>query len=60
MDEIAGVEWRVTAGLTPYEDALAEMERRAAAVRGSSPELRRNAQDMLQELEGRSGRRAKR
>jgi lipoyl(octanoyl) transferase len=40
MDEIAGVEWRVTAGLTPYEDALAEMERRAAAVRaGDAPEL---------------------
>jgi lipoyl(octanoyl) transferase len=40
MDEIAGVEWRVTAGLTPYEDALAEMERRAAAVRaGDAREL---------------------
>ena len=40
MDEIAGVEWRVTAGLTPYEDALAEMERRAAAVRaGNAREL---------------------
>ena len=40
MNEIAGVEWRVTAGLTPYEDALAEMERRAAAVRaGDAREL---------------------
>jgi lipoyl(octanoyl) transferase len=40
MNEFAGVEWRVTAGLTPYEDALAEMERRAAAVRaGDAPEL---------------------
>ena len=33
MDEIAGVEWRVSPGLTPYEDALAAMERRAAAIR---------------------------
>ena len=28
------VEWRVTPGLTPYPDALAEMEVRAIAVRG--------------------------
>ena len=35
-----GIEWRVSDGLTPYGDALAEMERRAAAVReGSAPEL---------------------
>jgi lipoyl(octanoyl) transferase len=28
------IEWRVTPGLTPYPDALAEMEARAAAIRG--------------------------
>ncbi|HJS40281.1 MAG TPA: lipoyl(octanoyl) transferase LipB [Sphingomicrobium sp.] len=40
MKEIAGVEWRVTPGLTPYEAALAEMEQRAAAVRaGEAREL---------------------
>ena len=40
MDEIAGVEWRVSPGLTSYEDAIAEMERRAAAVRaGDASEL---------------------
>ena len=40
MDEIAGVEWRVSDGLTPYEDALATMERRAAAIRaGDAAEL---------------------
>jgi lipoyl(octanoyl) transferase len=40
MNEIAGVEWRVSPGLTPYEESLAEMERRAAAVRaGEAPEL---------------------
>ena len=33
MDEIVGVEWRVSPGRTPYEDALAAMERRAAAIR---------------------------
>jgi lipoyl(octanoyl) transferase len=34
------VEWRVSEGLTPYADALAEMEARAAAVReGEAPEL---------------------
>jgi lipoyl(octanoyl) transferase len=27
-----GIEWRVTPGLTPYPEALAEMERRAAAI----------------------------
>jgi lipoyl(octanoyl) transferase len=40
MDEIAGVEWRVSPGLTPYEDALAAMEGRAAAIRaGQASEL---------------------
>jgi lipoyl(octanoyl) transferase len=35
-----GVEWRVTPGLTPYPDALAEMEARAAAIRkGNAGEL---------------------
>ncbi len=35
-----GIEWRVSAGLTPYEAALAEMEARAAAVTdGSAREL---------------------
>ncbi|MGH6706901.1 MAG: lipoyl(octanoyl) transferase LipB [Sphingomicrobium sp.] len=34
------VEWRVSEGLTPYADALAGMEARAAAVReGTAPEL---------------------
>ena len=34
------IEWRVSEGLTPYADALAEMEQRAAAVRdGSASEL---------------------
>jgi lipoyl(octanoyl) transferase len=34
------VEWRVTDGLTPYEEALAAMEARAAAVaEGTAPEL---------------------
>lgn len=40
MKEIAGVEWRVTPGLTPYEAALAEMEQSAARVRaGEAREL---------------------
>jgi len=40
MDAIDGVEWRVSDGLTPYQDALAEMEARAAAIRaGAAPEL---------------------
>lgn len=35
-----GIEWRVSAGLTPYDAALAEMEARAAAVTdGSAREL---------------------
>ena len=40
MDAIHGVEWRVSDGLTPYRQALAEMEARAAAIRaGTAPEL---------------------
>jgi lipoyl(octanoyl) transferase len=40
MEHIAGVEWKVTPGLTPYEDALAAMEARAAAIRaGEAGEL---------------------
>ncbi len=35
-----GVEWRVSPGLTPYPQALAEMEARAAAIRaGTAAEL---------------------
>ncbi|HEX8527094.1 lipoyl(octanoyl) transferase LipB [Allosphingosinicella sp.] len=33
MDETAEIEWRVTPGLTPYPDALGEMEARAQAIR---------------------------
>jgi lipoyl(octanoyl) transferase len=34
------IEWRVSPGLTPYEEALAEMEARAAAIRaGTAREL---------------------
>ena len=34
------IEWRISDGLTPYEDALAAMEARAAAVAGgTAPEL---------------------
>lgn len=37
--DIDGIEWRVSEGLTPYPDALAWMERRAAAIRaGEAPE----------------------
>ena len=40
MDAIHGVEWRVSDGLTPYRQALAEMEARAVAIRaGTAPEL---------------------
>lgn len=40
MDAIDGVEWRVSDGLTPYREALAEMESRAAAIRSNTaPEL---------------------
>lgn len=36
----AAVEWRVSPGLTPYEDAVAAMEARVAAIRGgAAPEL---------------------
>ena len=36
----AAIEWRVSAGLTPYPEALAEMEARAAAIRaGEAKEL---------------------
>lgn len=31
--DIDGIEWRVSAGLIPYPEALAEMEARAAAIR---------------------------
>ena len=33
MDAIEGVEWRVSDGLVPYEEALAFMEERASAIR---------------------------
>src|SRR5437763_9636120 len=34
------IEWQVSPGLTPYEEALAEMEARAAAIRaGAAREL---------------------
>lgn len=40
MDLLADIEWRVSDGLTPYEEALSAMEARAVAVReGSAPEL---------------------
>lgn len=40
MELIDGVEWRVSAGLTPYAEALALMEARAADVRaGEAAEL---------------------
>jgi lipoyl(octanoyl) transferase len=40
MKDVAGVEWRVSPGLTDYEDALAAMEARAAAIRaGDGGEL---------------------
>ena len=34
----SGVEWRVSQGLVPYEDSLAAMEARAAAVRNDGAE----------------------
>ena len=35
-----GVDWRVSPGLVPYEEAVAQMEARAAAIRaGEAPEL---------------------
>jgi lipoyl(octanoyl) transferase len=40
MEMIDGIEWRVSPSPVPYEQALDEMEQRAAAVRqGSAPEL---------------------
>ena len=36
MDEIAGIEWRTSEGLVPYEEALGFMEERAAAIRAGS------------------------
>ena len=40
MEVAEGIEWRIGEGLTPYPDALAEMEARAAAVRaGEAREL---------------------
>ena len=40
MDVVHDIEWRVSPGLTPYPDALAEMEARAVAVReGNAREL---------------------
>jgi lipoyl(octanoyl) transferase len=36
MEEIDGIEWRVSDGLTPYPEAIAWMEARAAAVREGS------------------------
>ena len=40
MTGLDGIEWRVTLGLTPYPQALAEMEARAAAVAaGEAAEL---------------------
>ena len=40
MNAIDGVEWRVSNGLTPYREALAAMELRAAAIRaGTATEL---------------------
>jgi lipoyl(octanoyl) transferase len=40
MDKLSEIEWRVSPGLTPYEEAVAEMEARAEAVAaGRAPEL---------------------
>jgi lipoyl(octanoyl) transferase len=36
VDYDTDIEWRVSPGLTPYPDALAEMEARAAAVRAGT------------------------
>jgi lipoyl(octanoyl) transferase len=39
-DDLGGIEWRVTPGLSPYAATLAEMEARAAAIRaGEAREL---------------------
>ncbi len=38
--EPGGIEWRISDGLVPYEEAVAEMETRIAAIRdGAAPEL---------------------
>ncbi len=38
--QTGGVEWRISDGLVPYEEAVAEMEARIAAIRaGTAPEL---------------------
>ena len=40
MKQVAGVDWEISEGLTPYGDALAAMEARAAAIRaGEANEL---------------------
>jgi lipoyl(octanoyl) transferase len=40
MSSGANIEWRISSGLTPYPDALAEMEARAEAIRlGEASEL---------------------
>jgi lipoyl(octanoyl) transferase len=40
MQDLSDIEWRHSPGLTPYPEALAEMERRADAIRtGAEPEL---------------------
>jgi lipoyl(octanoyl) transferase len=40
MDDADAIEWRVTPGLSPYAETLAEMEARAAAIRaGDAREL---------------------
>lgn len=36
METIDGVEWRVSSGLTPYREALAAMDDRAAAIRAGT------------------------
>lgn len=36
MDRIDGIEWRTSAGLVPYEEALAFMNERAAAIRAGT------------------------
>ena len=38
MTQVAGVEWQVSPGLTPYEVSLAAMEKRAAAIRSGEAE----------------------
>ncbi|MFZ5706395.1 MAG: lipoyl(octanoyl) transferase LipB [Pseudomonadota bacterium] len=39
-DDLDGIEWRISPGLSPYAETLAAMEARAAAIRaGEAPEL---------------------